>query len=76
MVNVVKAFEEYSGYKIDRIWACWFNSLRSVMSCGGGNDHKQAHNEEEKRKRETESAAAIDLMVNLIDYDRCVRLRR
>ena len=44
MVNVMKAFEEYPREKIDGIWASWFNSLRSVMSCDGGVDYKQAHN--------------------------------
>ena len=33
-----------------------------------------AHNGGKKRKRETGSA--IDLTVNLVDYDRCVRLCR
>ena len=42
-----------------RIWACWFNNMRSVMSCDGGNDYRQAHNGGKKRKRETGSA--IDL---------------
>ena len=74
MANVVKAFEEYPRDKIDGIWACWFNNLRSVMSCDGGNDYRQAHNGGKKRKRETGSA--IDLTVNLVDYDRCVRLCR
>ena len=74
MVNVMKAFEEYPREKIDGIWASWFNNLRSVMSCDGGNDYKQAHNGGKKRKRETGSA--IDLTVNLVDYDRCVRLCR
>jgi transposase len=41
MANVMKAFEEYPREKIDGIWACWFNNLRSVMSCDGGNDYKQ-----------------------------------
>ena len=74
MVNVMKAFEEYPKEKIDGIWASWYNNLRSVMSCDGGNDYKQAHNGGKKRKRETGSA--IDLTVNLVDYDRCVRLCR
>ena len=54
--------------------ACWFNNLRSVMSCDGGNDNKQARDGGGKRKRETGSA--VDLTVNLVDYDRCVRLCR
>ena len=74
MVNVMKAFEEYPREKIDGIWASWYNNVRSVMSCDGGNDYKQAHNGGKKRKRETGSA--IDLTVNLVDYDRCVRLCR
>ena len=74
MVNVMKAFEEYPRDKIDGLWACWFNNLRSVMACGGRNDYKQAHNGGKRCKRETGSAC--DLTVNLDDYDRCVRLCR
>ena len=48
------------------------------MSCDGGNDYKQAHNGNggEKRKSKRETGSAIDLTVNLVDYDRCVRLCR
>ena len=74
MVNVMKAFEEYPREKIDGIWACWFNNLCSVMACDGRDDYKQAHNGGKRRKRETGSAC--DLAVNLVDYDRCVRLCR
>ena len=74
MVNVMKAFEEYPREKIDGIWACWYNNLRSVMACDGGNDYKQAHNGCKRRQRETGSAC--DYTVNLDDYDRCVRLCR
>ena len=74
MANVMKAFEEYPRDKIDGIWACWFNNLRSVMASDGGNDYKQAHNGGKKRKKDTGSAC--DFTVNLVDYDRCVRLCR
>ena len=74
MINVMKAFEEYPRKKIDGLWACWFNNLRSVMASDGGIDYKQAHNGGKRRKRETGSAC--DLTVNLDDYDRCVRLCR
>ena len=72
MVNVIK---ECPREKIDGIWACWFNNLRSVMSCDGGNDYKQAHDGGKRRKRETGSAWC-DFTVDLVDYDRCVRLCR
>ena len=49
-------------------------SFCPFMSCDGGNDCRQARNGGEKRKRETGSA--IDFTVNLVDYDRCVRLCR
>ena len=68
MANVMKAFEEYPRDKIDGIWACWFNNLRSVMASDGGNDYKQAHNGGKKRKKDTGSAC--DFTVNLVDYDR------
>ena len=74
MVNVMKAFEEYPREKIDGIWACWYNNLRSVMACDGGNDYKQAHNGGKRRQRETGSAC--DYTVNLDDYDRCECLCR
>ena len=38
MDNVLKAFEEYPEEKITGIWACYFNSLRGIMSVDGGND--------------------------------------
>ena len=79
MVNVVKAFDEYRRDKIDGIWACSFNNLHSMLSCDVGNDYKQAHSVcvwggERKSKRKTGSA--IDMTVNLVDYDMCVRLCR
>ena len=45
--------------------------LRSIMACDGrGNDYKQApHNGGKKRKKITGSA--VDLSVNVDDYDRC-----
>ena len=72
MANVLKAFEEYPADKFDGIWACYYNNLRSVMQSDGGNDFKQAHNGGKRRRRETGSA--IDLSINLDDYERCVRL--
>jgi hypothetical protein len=74
MANVLQAFEEYPWDKLDGVWACYFNNLRSIMACDGGNDYKQAHNGVTKRKRDTGSA--IDLSINLDDYDRCLRLCR
>ena len=74
MANVLQAFEEYPSSKLDGIWACYFNNLRSIMACDGGNDYKQAHNGGRKRKRDTGSA--VDLSINLDDYDRCLRLCR
>ena len=74
MGNVLKAFEEYPADKLDDIWACYYNNLRSVMQSDGGNDYKQAHNGGKRRRRETGSA--IDLSVNPDDYERCVRLCR
>ena len=44
MVNVAKAFAERPRDKIDGIWARWLNNLRSVTSCDGGDDYRQAHN--------------------------------
>jgi len=74
MANVLQAFEEYPSSKLDGIWACYFNNLRSIMACDGGNDYKQAHNGGRKRKRDIGSA--VDLSINLDDYDRCLRLCR
>jgi len=45
MMNVLKAFEEYPADKLDGIWGCYYNNLRSVMESDGGNDYKQAHND-------------------------------
>ena len=50
MANVIKSFDEYPKEKINGILAL-FNTLRSVMSCDGGNDYKQARNGGKRRKR-------------------------
>ena len=42
------------------------------MACDGGNDYKQAHNGGKKRQKSTGSA--VDLSVNVDDYDRCYEL--
>ena len=44
MANVLKTFEEYPAETLDGIWGCYYNNLRSIMACDGGNDYKQAHN--------------------------------
>jgi len=72
MVNVLKAFEEYPADKLDGIWGCYYNNLRSVMESDGGNDYKQAYNGGKKRKRDTGSA--VDLSINFDDFDRCEQL--
>ena len=61
-----------------------FNERSGASSSEGGGEFEcrvstylvffLAHNGGKKRKRETGSA--IDLTVNLVDYDRCVRLCR
>ena len=40
------------------------------MACDGGNDYKQAHNGGKKRQKST-TGSAVDLSVNVDDYDRC-----
>ena len=72
MDNVLKAFEEYPKEKITDIWACYFNSLRGIMSVDGGNDYKHAHNNSRNLIKTT--GTPIDLKVDLEDYDRCVDL--
>ena len=39
---VLKTFEEYPAETLDGIWGCYYNNLRSIMACDGGNDYKQA----------------------------------
>ena len=70
MANVIKAFDEYPADKLEDKWACYYNNLRSIMSCLGGNDYKQAHNESKRRRRDT--GTSVDLSINSDDYDRCV----
>ena len=65
-------FEEYPAETLDGIWGCYYNNLRSIMACDGGNDYKQAHNGGKKRQKSTGSA--VDLSVNVDDYDRCKRV--
>ena len=70
MANVIKAFDEYPADKLEDKWACYYNNLRSIISCLGGNDHKQAHNEGKRCRRETETS--VDLSISLDDYDKCL----
>lgn len=73
MANVQKAFEEYPADKLDGVWACYCKNLCSVIQSDGGNDYKQAHKGGKRRK--TETGSAIDLSVNLDNYEKCVSLR-
>jgi hypothetical protein len=41
MTNVIKAFDEYLADKLEDKWACYYNNLRSIMNCLGGNDYKK-----------------------------------
>ena len=59
MANVLKTFEEYPAETLDGIWDCYYNNLRSIMACDGGNDNKQAHNGGKKRQISTGSAVAV-----------------
>ena len=76
MVSFTKASEEcFPREKIDGIWACWFNSLHSVMASDGGNVYKQAHSHDSRGKKcKKDTGSACDFTVNLDDYDRCLRL--
>ena len=72
--HVIEAFDEYLADKLEDDledkWACYYNNLRSIMSCFGGNDYNQAHNEGRRRRRD--DATSVDLSINLDDYDRCL----
>ena len=63
--RVIKAFDEYPSDKLEDKWACYYNNLRSITSCLGVNDYKQAHNELKRRRRETETS--VGLSINLDD---------
>ena len=68
MARVARAFDEYPADKLEDKWACYYSSLRSTMSCLGGNDYKRAHNEGKRCRRET--GTSVDLSTSLGDYDR------
>ena len=70
MANVIKAFDEYPADKLEDKWACYYNNLRSIMSCLGGNDYIQAHNGGKRRSQMT--GGSVDLFLSLDDYDRCL----
>ena len=63
MANVIKDFDEYPADKLEDKWACYYNNLCSIMSCLGGNDYKQAHNEGKRHKQDT--GTSVDLSVSL-----------
>ena len=70
MANVISAFDEYPADKLEDKWACYYNNLRSIMSCIGGNDYKQAHKGGKRRRQMT--GTSVDLSISLDDYDRCL----
>ena len=70
MANVIRTFDEYPADKLENKWACYYNNLRSIMSCLGGNDYKQAHNGGKTRRQMT--GTSVDLFISLDDYDRCL----
>ena len=70
MANVIRAFDEYPADKLEDKWACYHNNLRSIMSCLGGNDYKQAQNGGKRRRQMT--GTSVDLSLSLDDYDRCL----
>ena len=68
--SVTRAFDEYPADKLEDKWACYYNNLRSIMSCLGGNDYKQTHSEGIRHRQKT--GTSVDLSINLGDYDRCL----
>ena len=66
---VVKAIEEHPDGKVEDMWACFFNNLRSIMRCRGDNSYQPAHNQGEKRQKDT--GTVVDLSVNYEDYIAC-----
>ena len=69
MELVYKAWDKISWEVMDKSWACFFNNLRSIMQCRGDNNYKPAHNQGEKRQKDT--GTAVDLSVNYEDYIAC-----
>ena len=68
MKNVAQAFNDYPSDKIEDMWVFPYNNMRSIMKELEGNDYKQAHNGDKKRKRDM--GTSIDLSIDLNDYDK------
>ena len=67
MELVYRAWDNISWKVMDKSWACFFNNLRFIlMGCRGDNNHQPAHNQGEKRQKDT--GTAVDLSVNYEDY--------
>ena len=73
MDNVQPAFDLYPKEKITGIWACYFNSLRSIMSKDGVMTTSKLTTIPEISLIKSTSTP-IDFRVELEDYDRCVDL--
>ena len=69
MELVYRAWDKISWKVMDKSWACFFNNLRSIMQCRGDNNYQPAHNQGEKRQKDT--GTAVDLSVNYEDYIAC-----
>ena len=69
MELVHRAWDKISWKVMDNSWACFVNNLRSIMRCRGDNSYQPAHNQGEKRQKET--GTAVDLSVSYEDYIAC-----
>jgi hypothetical protein len=67
MANVIRVFGKYPADKSERKWACCYINLRSIISCFGGNDYKQAHNGGKRDRQDTR--ISVKLSISLDNYD-------
>ena len=76
--QILQEFNSYPTKTLDGLWGCFYNNLRSILECEGGNQYKQAHNKGSERAEN--EGSAVDLEVDAKLVRRCknkfYRLRR
>lgn len=68
ITNVTAEYNNYDRDTLDHIWAHQIDCWRSILAVDGDNQYKKAHGG--GRRRHKNSTTAVDLTINIDDYNR------